>query len=121
MDRRYVMTGFGFGILGMVLGIYMGASHNHSQMPTHAHIMLVGLVLSFIYGTCFRLWLNVRGKLPEIQYWLHLFGTILMSTGLFLLYGGHAPMTTIEPLLIVSSLALLIALVCMKVMFIRSR
>ena len=68
MDRRFVLTGLGFGILGMILGIWMAASHNHSQMPTHAHIMLVGLVLSFIYGVCHRLWLHDPRRLGGIQY-----------------------------------------------------
>jgi uncharacterized protein involved in response to NO len=32
-----------FAIVGMIMGLSMGISQDHSQYPTHAHIMLAGV------------------------------------------------------------------------------
>ena len=67
MDRKYILTAFGYAILGLALGIYMAASKNHGQHVTHAHIMLIGFLLSFIYGLCHKLWLN-NVRMIEIRF-----------------------------------------------------
>ncbi len=46
MHRQYVITALGYGLLGLLLGIYMAHSQNHLQHVTHAHIMLIGFVVS---------------------------------------------------------------------------
>jgi peptidoglycan/LPS O-acetylase OafA/YrhL len=122
MDRKYVATGLGFGILGLLLGIYMAASHNHGQLVTHAHIMLVGFVVSFVYGVCHKLWLgNNESGLARIQFYLHVVGAIGITIGLYLLYGGIVAPENIEPVLSISSIAVLIGMILMKVLFVRSR
>jgi peptidoglycan/LPS O-acetylase OafA/YrhL len=122
MDRKFVVTGLGFGILGLLLGIYMAASHNHGQLVTHAHIMLVGFVVSFVYGVCHKLWLgNNESGLARIQFYLHVVGAIGLTIGLFLLYGGIVAPENIEPVLSISSIAVLIGMILMKVLFVRSK
>jgi hypothetical protein len=122
MDRKFVATGLGFGILGLGLGIYMAASKNHGQLVTHAHIMLVGFVVSFIYGVCHKLWLgNNESGLARIQFYLHVIGAIGITVGLFLMYGGIVAAETIEPVLSISSIAVLLGMILMKVLFVRSK
>lgn len=121
MDRKFVMTGMGYGIVGLLLGIHMAASHNHGQMVTHAHIMLLGFVVSFVYGVCHKLWLNnIRTRLALTQYYLHQVGTLLLLAGLFLLYGRFIDATKIEPVLSIGSMLVLAGFVLMKVLFIKS-
>lgn len=48
MARKFILTAFGYAILGLLLGIYMVASKNHGQYVTHTHFMLVGFLLSFV-------------------------------------------------------------------------
>lgn len=121
MDRKFVMTGMGYGIVGLLLGIHMAASHNHGQLVTHAHIMLLGFVVSFVYGVCHKLWLNnIRSRLALAQYYLHQVGTLLLLTGLFLLYGRFIDATKIEPVLSIGSMLVLAGFVLMKVLFIKS-
>ena len=122
MDRKFVATGFGFAILGLVLGIYMAASKNHGQLVTHAHIMLVGFVVSFVYGVCHKLWLgNNESGLARIQFYLHVIGAIGITVGLFLMYGSIVAAETIEPVLSISSIAVLLGMILMKVLFVRSK
>lgn len=43
------------GIAGMIIGIIMAASGNHSVFPAHAHLNLLGWVSLFLIGIFYRL------------------------------------------------------------------
>ncbi|MFT5113606.1 MAG: phosphoglycerol transferase MdoB-like AlkP superfamily enzyme [Parasphingorhabdus sp.] len=121
MDRKFLMIGFGYAILGMCLGIFMAASQNHTQHVTHAHIMLLGFVVSFMYAVCHRLWLgNTTSGLARTQLFLHLVGSLVIAAGLFLLYGGIVAIEILDPILAIGSIVSLIALVLMKVLLIKA-
>lgn len=120
MDRKFILTAFGYAILGLLLGIYMAASKNPTQHVTHAHFMLIGFLLSFIYGLCHKLWLNnSTSKLAIVQFYVHQLGAVTVLIGLFLYYGRFVSLEAIDPLLGISSIAVFIALVLMKIEFIR--
>ena len=122
MDRKYLVTALFYVILGMALGIYMAASHNHAQHITHAHILLVGFVVSFIYAVIHKLWLNGHAsRLATVQFFTHQAGAILMSIGLFLLYGGIMPEPQVETFLAPSTLVVFAAAVMMIVMVIKAK
>ncbi|MFL0811217.1 MAG: TonB-dependent receptor [Agarilytica sp.] len=122
MDRKYVMTAIGYGILGLILGIYMAATRNHSQLPTHAHIMLLGFVVSFIYGASFKLWLSeASGKLVSVQFYLHQIGTPILLLSLFLMYGNVVAAKSLAPFLALSSILILAGMICFKVLFIKNK
>jgi hypothetical protein len=121
VENRYVLTALGYALLGLMLGIYMAASHNHAQMVTHAHILLLGFVVSFVYAAIYKLWIaDTAGGLVKIQFFAHQSGIVLMGGGLFMLYGGLIAPATIEPVLAVGSLAILTGMVIMKIVFIRA-
>ncbi|WP_372871607.1 TonB-dependent receptor [Shewanella sp.] len=120
MDRKFIITALIYAIIGMCLGIYMAKSGDHGHRVSHAHIMLAGFVVSFIYGLCHKLWLpGASGALVQAQFWLHQVGVLMMSAGLFLLYGQHIAVETIDPGLAISSLMLLLGMVLMLVLFIK--
>ena len=121
MDKKFVLTSLGYAILGMALGIFMAASKNHGQSITHAHIMLIGFVISFIYALCHKLWLNnSTSKLAITQYYVHQVGTLIVVTGLFLYYGKFVSLEAIDPVLAISSITVFVGMVMMKVLFIKS-
>ncbi len=121
MDRKYVSTALGYAILGLALGIFMAASKDHGQLVTHAHIMLLGFVVSFIYGLCHKLWLyNISTRLATVQFYLHQLGSAALLLGLFLLYGDFVAAEVLDPLLAIASIIVLIGLILMKVLFIQS-
>lgn len=121
MDRKFILTGLGYAIVGLILGIFMAASKDHGHLVTHAHIMLIGFVVSFIYGLCHKLWLNnIISKLSLTQFYIHQVGTLGVVIGLFLYYGKFVSLETIDPLLALSSIAVLIGMILMKVLFIKS-
>ncbi|KOO09511.1 hypothetical protein [Vibrio hepatarius] len=120
MDRKFILTAFGYAILGLLLGIYMAASKNHGQYVTHAHIMLIGFLLSFVYGLCHKLWLNnSTSKLAIAQFYVHQIGSFVVLLGLFLLYGQFVALETIDPILAAASITVFVGVVLMKVEFVR--
>jgi cbb3-type cytochrome oxidase subunit 1 len=48
------------GIAGMIIGIIMAASGNHSVFPAHAHLNLLGWVSLFLIGIFYRLHPTIR-------------------------------------------------------------
>ena len=121
MDRKFVSTSLGYAIIGIALGIFMAATHDHGQLVTHAHIMLVGFVVSFVYGLCHKLWLgNSTSKLAISQFYIHQIGTAVLVTGLFLYYGNFVSLETIDPVLALASITVFIGVILMKILFIKS-
>jgi len=121
MDRKFLIVGFAYAIVGLGLGIFMAASKDHVQFTTHAHIMLIGFLLSFLYALCHKLWLNGPiGILAKVQYYMHLIGASVISGGLFLLYGNFVPLETIDPVLAMSSIAVFIAALLMFVLLLKT-
>ena len=121
MDRKFVLTALGYAIIGLALGIYMAASQNHGHLVTHAHIMLVGFVVSFIYGLCHKLWLNnTTTKLAVAQFYIHQIGSVILFVGLFLFYGQFVAMDAIDPVLAAASVTVFVGLILMTVLFVQS-
>ncbi len=121
-DRHYLLWALSYAILGMLLGMVMAASHNHGQLVTHAHILLVGFVVSLIYAVIHKLWLaSADGNLPMVQFVVHQVGAVVMVIGLFLLYGGYMPMEQLDPVLGISATAVLAAAIMMMLLVLRSR
>lgn len=122
MDRKFIITALIYAIVGMLIGIHMAATHNHLQHVTHAHILLVGFVVSFIYALCHKLWLNADGTmLAKVQFWIHQVGVLGMVIGLYLLYSHKFDAAKVEPVLAISSILVLIALILMLVMVLKHK
>ena len=122
MDRRFVITAFAYAILGLMLGLYMAGSHDHGQMVTHAHIMMIGFLVSFSYGLCHKLWLNAPNPmLSKLQFYVHQVGTLGVVTGLFLLYGNRIAIERVDPFLALASFLVFFGVVLMTVLIIKSK
>jgi hypothetical protein len=120
-DRTYLIWALGYAAAGMALGIYMGASRNHGQFITHAHVMLVGFVTSLIYAVIHRLWLTAPSRtLATVQFILHQAGALAMCIGLFLIYGHTASEDQAGPLMGAATVAVILGVLLMLVMVLKS-
>ncbi|MGV3740792.1 MAG: hypothetical protein ACO1NO_00600 [Burkholderiaceae bacterium] len=120
MDRKYLIAALAYAVIGMALGIHMAASHNHVQHVTHAHILLIGFVVSFVYGIIHKLWLVQAGAgLAKIQFAIHQLGAIVLLVGLFLLYGNFIPEPTLGPIMGIASVCILIGMLLMMVLVLK--
>lgn len=114
IDRKYLIAALAYAIIGMALGIYMAASHDHVHRVTHAHILLVGFVVSLVYGIIYKLWVaQSSAGLSMIQFACHQLGAAVLLLGLFLLYGNLIPEPTLGPIMGLASIFLLIGMVLM--------
>lgn len=121
MDRKFLLTAFAYGIVGLALGIHMASTKQHGQLVTHAHIMLLGFIVTFVYALCHRLWLpDGGGRLANLQFYAHHAGSIVMFAGLYGLYGGLAQESVLGPLLGISSIVVMVSLLLMMVMLVRA-
>ena len=56
IDRSYVAVALILAIVGMLLGLYMGATADNRLVTLHVAIVLPGFVTLAIYGMPYRLW-----------------------------------------------------------------
>ena len=78
-----------YGLVGMVWGAVMGATEDHTMMPAHAHLNLLGLVLMAIMGTFYALaGQRVSQRLAWANFGLSNLGVLLMIPALTVILGG---------------------------------
>lgn len=117
IDSTYVAIGAAWLVLGMSLGIAMGAANNFQFMPVHAHINLIGFACHSIFGMAYRQWPAMKiSRLAFYQFWIFVLATPITLIGLvFTLRGGPALPT------IIGSLGLLVGAALFCVMIWRAR
>lgn len=119
-DRKYLVCSLAYAAAGMALGVYMGASQNHGQLVAHAHILLVGFVVSFIYAIIHKLWLTRPSpSVANTQFLLHQIAAVAMLASLLLLYGGVMAESVLGPILGISSVGVLLGALLMIYMVLK--
>lgn len=79
-----------FVIAGMIWGITMAISDDHSAMPAHAHLNLLGWVSLFLFGIYYKLHPSLENaKSAMAQIWIWIVGTIILTIGVGLVHTGH--------------------------------
>lgn len=98
ISRNFMLIGVLYLLVGIVIGMYMGASGDHTLTPAHAHINLLGFVLMTVFGLTYRL-IPAMGSsgLATIHFWLHQVGTLVIVGLLTLLLMGKIPETAMFP------------------------
>jgi len=93
-------------LIGMSLGIFMGASGDHSLYPAHAHMNLLGWVTLALFGTFYALARDASQKLAWTTFYLMNAGLVIMIPSLsMVLKFGELPQY-IVPLTISEFLAI---------------
>jgi cbb3-type cytochrome oxidase subunit 1 len=101
--RNFFTLAIVYAIVGMILGLSMAISKDHSQMPTHAHIMVLGWVMSAVFAFFYHLVPAAAvSRLAHVHFWLAAVSGVGLVGGLYALLGGNA---SIEPVVAVSSMA----------------
>ena len=79
-----------FVLAGMVWGLQMAISNDHSAFPAHAHLNLLGWVSLFLFGIYYRLNPSLdRSKAALAQVGIWCLGTAVMAVGVGLVHTGH--------------------------------
>jgi len=97
-------------VVGMIWGIVMAASGDHSAMPAHAHLNLLGWVSLFLFGIFYHLHPEIdRSRLAIIQAWVWIVGTVILTVGVALVHTGHSigdPIAAVSSLIVLAGMLL---------------
>ena len=90
LDITFVAIGALWLVLGMGIGIVMGAQENFAYAPVHAHVNLIGFACHAIFGLAYRQWPSMKSsRLAPVQFWIFVIATPITLIGLmFTLTGG---------------------------------
>jgi heme/copper-type cytochrome/quinol oxidase subunit 1 len=90
LASRFFGSAIIYAVLGMTLGLVMGMTQDHSQMPTHAHLMLLGWVSFAIFGVFYQMFPSAAAnRLANVHFWLAQASLIVMLIGLFLIFSDR--------------------------------
>ena len=88
--KGFLITAALYGVLGLGYGLMMAISHDHVQMPTHAHIMVVGWVSFAIFGLFYHQFADkVSELLAKTHFWLAQISLPGLVVALTMLYSGN--------------------------------
>jgi FtsH-binding integral membrane protein len=91
-------------LVGMGWGIAMAASGDHSTMPAHAHLNLLGWVSLFLFGIFYHLHpATDQSRAAILQVWIWIAATVVLAIGVGLVHTGRE---VGDPIAAVSSLAI---------------
>ena len=78
-------------VLGVSLGIVMGATNNFTLRPVHVHLNLLGWVSMALFGLIGHFYpATLRGRVANIQFWLYNLGVPTLLALLTALLLGNA-------------------------------
>lgn len=101
----FIALGTLFALAGMVLGLYMGMSEDHSFIDAHAHNNLIGYVTMIVYGVYYRLVPAAASRrLAVVHFWVALAGALTFGPSLAALVYGIAWAIPIASLVVVAGM-----------------
>jgi predicted membrane channel-forming protein YqfA (hemolysin III family) len=106
--RNFFILGIVMAIAGMMLGLSMAMSHNHVQMPVHAHIMVAGWLMSAVFGFFYHLFPVARqNKLATVHFWIHAVSIVVLVVSLYFVLSGSPE---VEPVTALSSIVFFLSM-----------
>lgn len=89
----FVGTGAIFAVIGMVWGIQMSATQDHSLSPAHGHLNLIGFVIMTLYGLYYAVTPAAHTGLAKVHYLLTLVAVVVLVPGIVmaLTQSGEVP------------------------------
>lgn len=105
---RFFITGAVFALLGMIWGIQMSATHDHTLSPAHGHLNLIGFVAMAVFGTFYALSPTAAvSRLAGIHYLLTVAAVLVLVPGIALAISGSGEvLAKIGSVLALASMAL---------------
>ena len=91
LPTLFFATGAVFVLIGMMWGIEMSITEDHTFAPAHAHLNLIGFVVMSLYGTFYALSPTAgKSRLAVIHYGLTTLAVIVMVPGIVMAISGQS-------------------------------
>jgi hypothetical protein len=120
VSNNFLRLGVLAALVGMSLGVWMGANENFTLRPVHAHINLLGFASMMLFGLFYRSFpAAARGWLPMAHFALAVIGFLIMAPSLTLMLLGNAsalPFLATSEIMLVLSMLLFVVIVFMATM-----
>ena len=111
MGVKLIKIGILYLLVGMGMGVYMGATKDFSMHPVHAHINLLGWTLLGISGLVFQVFPDLeQSMLAKIYFWLYNVSVPVTLVSLFMFLNGNA---AIDPILGLGSVLITVSAACL--------
>ena len=79
-----------FALFGMVWGIQMSASHDHSLSPAHGHLNLIGFVTMSVFGIYYALTPSAaHRRIAGLHFLLNTATVLVLTPGIALAISGQ--------------------------------
>ena len=115
LASRFLRLSVIYALIGIALGIHMAATRDVSQVPTHAHINLLGFVATAIYGFFYRLYPTAEeGWMGKVHFWVSNLAFIALMISVALVHGGVPeadPVAAVFSIVVILGLALFAVIV----------
>ena len=88
-SQRWFLLAVTYLVIGLAMGVYMGASGNHSLYPAHAHINLLGWVTMALTGLLYRMFPSAaETRLALVHFWMYNLALPVMLLAVTAIYLG---------------------------------
>lgn len=120
VSNNFLRLGVLSALVGMSLGVWMGANEDFVLRPVHAHINLLGFASMMLFGLFYRAFPAAgRGWLPMAHFGLSVLGFLILmpSLALMLLQKPFVlPLMVASEIMLVGSMLLFVIIVFMATM-----
>lgn len=116
--RFFLVSSVIYGLVGLALGLHMAIGGDHGQLPTHAHIMVLGWLSFFGFGLYYHLFSAAAdGLFAKGHFWLAQFSAPAIFIGLAGLYGAWPEL---EPMAAIGSIVYAASFLAFAVVLVRT-
>lgn len=115
VSNNFLRLGALSALVGMSLGVWMGANQDFVLRPVHAHVNLLGFASMMLFGLFYRAFPAAgRGWLPMAHFGLSVVGFLILMPSLTLMLLGKplfVPGMIASEIMLVASIALFVVIV----------
>lgn len=95
LDIKFLCLAAFLLMIGVGMGIYMGASHDFSFSPIHAHVNLIGWTSLALFGVTYRIYPELQqNKMARVHFALAAPAALLFPIGIYLSIFMNQPLVT---------------------------
>jgi cbb3-type cytochrome oxidase subunit 1 len=87
---RFFLVAAVFALVGMLWGIQMSATHDHTLSPAHGHLNLLGFVAMSVFGAYYALSPQAaRSPLASVHFGLAILSVLVLVPGIVMAITGQ--------------------------------
>jgi len=89
-SKMFIVAAVIFALCGMIWGIRMSATHDHTLSPAHGHLNLIGFVMMFAFGIYYALTPRAgSSRAARLHFGLHTATAVVLAPGIALAISGR--------------------------------